>query len=179
MNWDAVSAIAETIGVIAVVISLLYVGYQVRQNTIQLRQDNMRQLVRGTLDVNWYYHRHEDVFDIFRRGVRSFDRLEPQAKAIFHSIVVDLAFYFEIVRGMHKAGLVDRAALGTNIRFLAGILVTDGGREWLKFAQDTQPMPPEALDYLLSIVDSADADFRPITELQPWFAERFSGPRDG
>lgn len=179
MNWDAVSAIAEAIGVVAVVVSLLYVGYQVRQNTIQLRQDNMRHLVRGTLDVNWYYHRNEEVFDVFRRGVQSFDRLEPQAKAIFHSIVVDLAFYFEIVRGMHKAGLVDRAALGTNIRFLAGILITDGGREWLKFAQDTQPMPPEALDYLVSAVEAAGEDFRPITELQPWFSDSVSEARDG
>ena len=37
MNWDAITAIAEVIGVIAVVISLVYVGMQVRQNTLQLR----------------------------------------------------------------------------------------------------------------------------------------------
>ena len=30
MNWDAVSAISETVGVIAVVISLLYLAFQVR-----------------------------------------------------------------------------------------------------------------------------------------------------
>ena len=40
-------------------------------------------------------------------------------------------------------------------------------------------MPAEALDYLVSVVESADADFRPITELQPWFAESVSEPRDG
>ncbi len=30
MNWDTVAAISETVGVIAVVISLLYLAFQVR-----------------------------------------------------------------------------------------------------------------------------------------------------
>lgn len=47
MNWDAIGAIAEVVGVIAVVLSLIYVGFQVRQNTAQLRQDNLRETVRG------------------------------------------------------------------------------------------------------------------------------------
>ncbi len=169
MNWDAVIAVTEVVGVVAVVISLVYVGFQVRQNTQQLRQDNLRQTVRGTLDSNWLYHRDERTLDVFRRAVRSFDDLEPRDKALFHSIVVDIAFYFEIVRNLAMSGLVDQAALETNQRFLAGILVTPGGREWLRFAEDTNPMPESALAYLKSLVVSGD-DFRPITELQPWLA---------
>ncbi len=33
MNWEAASAIAEILGVIAVIGSLIYVGRQVNQNT--------------------------------------------------------------------------------------------------------------------------------------------------
>ena len=51
MNWEAIMAITEIIGVIAVVVSLLYLGFQVKQNTMQLRQDNLRETVRGTLDT--------------------------------------------------------------------------------------------------------------------------------
>lgn len=171
MNWDAIIAIAEVIGVAAVVISLLYVGHQVRQNTLQLRQDNLREIVRGTLDTNWFYHRDPTAFDVFRRGVRSFQDLKPREKALFHSVIVDLAFYLEIVRKLAKAGLVDRSALETNQRFLGGILVTPGGLEWFRFAEDTQPMPPSALAFLRNIIESEDDGIRPITELQPWFAE--------
>ena len=35
MNWEAVGAIAETIGVIAILVSLVYVAIQIRQNTRQ------------------------------------------------------------------------------------------------------------------------------------------------
>lgn len=172
MNWDAVSAIAEVVGVIAVVLSLIYVGFQVRQNTQQLRQDNLRETVRGTLDTNWYFHRDATAFEVFRHGIRDFENLDPNDKAHFHSIIVDLAFYLELVRNMEDSGLVDPSALHINTRFIAAILVTPGGRQWLSFAQDTQPMPAAALDYLQSLVDSVGDDARPITELQPWFSDR-------
>lgn len=37
MNWDAISALAEVLGAIAVVASLVYVGRQVAQNTAMMR----------------------------------------------------------------------------------------------------------------------------------------------
>lgn len=172
MNWDAIGAMAEVIGVIAVVLSLIYVGFQVRQNTSQLRQDNLRETVRGTLDTNWYFHRDKAAFEVFRHGISDFDNLDPQEKAHFHSILVDLAFYLELVRNMEVSGLVDPAALQTNSRFVAAILATPGGRQWLRFAQDTQPMPATALDYLQSLLESDNEQIRPITDLQPWFADR-------
>ena len=170
MNWDAIIAVTEIVGVVAVVVSLVYVGIQVRQNTLQLRQDNLRQTVRGTLDSNWLYHRDERALEVFRRAVRSFDDLEPNDQALFHSIVVDIAFYFEVVRQLAMAGLIDQSAVDINQRFLTGILVTPGGREWLKFAEDTMPMPEPALAYLKSAVESGGDAIRPITELQPWLA---------
>jgi hypothetical protein len=39
MDWEAVSAISEVIGAAAVVVSLVYLAYQIRQNTKQLEQN--------------------------------------------------------------------------------------------------------------------------------------------
>ena len=172
MNWDAITAIAEIAGVVAVVVSLIYVGFQVRQNTLQLRHDNLRQSVRGTLDTNWFYHRDDRAFEVFRAGVQSFEELNAKDKALFHSIIVDLAFYFEVVRNMEQSGLVDKSAVETNQRFLIGILAMPGGREWLQLAEKTLPMPPAALDYLKSALASIGPDAPLITDLQPWFSER-------
>tara|TARA_B110000858_G_scaffold89247_1_gene103084 strand:- start:5179 stop:5370 length:192 start_codon:yes stop_codon:yes gene_type:complete len=36
MNWDAISAIGEIIGATAVVVSLVYLAVQIRQNTRQI-----------------------------------------------------------------------------------------------------------------------------------------------
>ena len=37
MNWDAIGAIAERLGAIGVVVSLLYLATQIRQNTKSVR----------------------------------------------------------------------------------------------------------------------------------------------
>ncbi len=37
MNWEAISAVSEIIGAVAVVVSLIYVAAQIRQNTRMMR----------------------------------------------------------------------------------------------------------------------------------------------
>ena len=171
-DWEAVAAVAEVIGVIAVVVSLVYLAVQVRQNTAQLRIDNLRQTVRGTLDTNWYYHRDTAAFDAFSKGVASFENLSPQQQANFHSIIVDLAFYVEMIRSLEYSGLVNKEGRKINERFLLAVLLTPGGREWWEFAKKNPPMPPAAIDYLQTLIDSSPRDAPRITDLQPWFAQR-------
>lgn len=39
MNWEALGAIGEIVGATGVIITLVYLAYQIRQNTIQLEQN--------------------------------------------------------------------------------------------------------------------------------------------
>ena len=169
VDWEAIAAVAEVIGVIAVVVSLVYLAIQVRQNTAQLRIDNMRETVRGTLDTNWYYHRDPEAFEAFRQGIAGFDTLAPARQANFHSVVMDLTFYVEMLRNLEHSGLVDSEGRKINERFLLAILRSPGGREWWEFAKVSKPMPPDALDYLQSLLDSCPDDAPVISDLQPWF----------
>lgn len=41
MHWQALGAISEAIGAIGVIFSLIYLAYQIRQNTNQLRQNEL------------------------------------------------------------------------------------------------------------------------------------------
>lgn len=47
MNWDAISAVAETIVVIAVVASLAYVARQIGQNTAMMRAESRNVMLHG------------------------------------------------------------------------------------------------------------------------------------
>lgn len=170
MDWGAVEAIAEVIGLVLVVASLLFVGFQIRQNTQQLRQDNLLKTIRGTLDSNWHYHRDPRVFDIVRRGCADFDGLPAADQAHFHSIVVDLSFYLELVMRMNRAGLIDDDAPEVNMRFFLSILDSPGGRQWWEVARRTKPMPEEAIEAIQAMLDRPGRERVPITELQPWLA---------
>ena len=41
MNWEAIGAIGEIVGAIAVVCSLVYLGYQMRQNSLSIRSQSL------------------------------------------------------------------------------------------------------------------------------------------
>jgi hypothetical protein len=51
MNWEALSAIAEIIGVFAVVVSLIYVSIQIRQNTKVARAATRQAIADSTQNL--------------------------------------------------------------------------------------------------------------------------------
>ena len=47
MNWDAIGAIAELLGAVGVIASLIYLATQIRQNTRSVRGATYQSLVVG------------------------------------------------------------------------------------------------------------------------------------
>jgi hypothetical protein len=168
MNWEAIGAIGEAGGTVLIIVSLLFLAFQVRQNTQQLQEDNLLKTIRGTLDTNWAYHRDPQVLDLVSRGCRSFDSLSREDQAYFHSLVMDLSFYLEVVARMGRAGLMDPSAVEINQRFFLAILDSPGGQEWWRVARATRPMPEDALAYLDGVLADPKRKRFDIFELQPW-----------
>ncbi len=52
MNWDAVQAVAESIGALAVVVSIAYVALQIRQNTRSIRASAHQDLLNHVAQLN-------------------------------------------------------------------------------------------------------------------------------
>ena len=76
MSWDAISGVAESVGAFGVIISLIYVGYQIRQNTLATQRTNARlsasdhaRALHAVLD--------KEVADIVLRGTDDLDSLTP------------------------------------------------------------------------------------------------------
>lgn len=51
MNWEAISAIGEITGAVAVLISLIYLALQIRQNTKMMRSTAKQQLAEASQNV--------------------------------------------------------------------------------------------------------------------------------
>ncbi len=170
MNLEVAGIIAEILAALAVVVSLIYLGYQVRQNSNQLRQQNYSSIIRGALDTFWIIHRDPVAFDVFRRGCQSFKLLSPDKQAYFHSIMVDLLFYHGTLVAAYQGGLLDKAVLDIDQRFSIALLLTPGGKEWWEFAKRTRPLLDAEISLIQKILDERGDDFIPITDLQPWFA---------
>ena len=57
MNWQAIVAISEIIGTVAVVISLIYVGLQIKQSTIVARSTARQAVTELMLQSSTNYGR--------------------------------------------------------------------------------------------------------------------------
>jgi len=80
MNWEAIAAIAEVVGVIAVVLSLVYVGYQVNQNTQAMRLSAISTLVP---EHNAHYRlvaENPELAELMMRAESEFESLSDLEK---------------------------------------------------------------------------------------------------
>ena len=70
MNWDAIGASAEMLAAVGVIISLLYVASQIRQNTAANRISRYDTFVHAVSDIRKIIIENEDVASIWERGLR-------------------------------------------------------------------------------------------------------------
>ena len=68
MNWEAIGAIGEAIGAIGVIITLGYLGFQIRQNTAQLEQ-NERTAIASAVSVSATNYRENRRFIYTSRDI--------------------------------------------------------------------------------------------------------------
>jgi hypothetical protein len=107
VNWEAISAIGQIVGALAVVISLIYLAREVRSNAHATRLAAMR----STLDaLNWFAKQiteHADLAELRSRGVHDYESLEGTDRARFNSYMHALFRTIEDVYYQHLEGHLD------------------------------------------------------------------------
>ena len=103
MNWDAIVAIVEIVGLLAVVASLVYLGIQVRQNSQLISQNTI--VARSVIvhETSAFYARffeliadNSELASIFHRGKKS-EELGPVELERFEAL---LEVYFTSLEDM-------------------------------------------------------------------------------
>ena len=153
MNWDAVGAIAESIGALAVVLSLIYVAIQIRQNTQQFsRSVEANQLAAFERNVETGNRirelliLHPSLAELLLRGFRSYLDLERPDKFRFGMLLRN------ILSGI-QGGYIRQLAVQHDpldfegvARVLDEVLVHQGVREWL--GENTPDWRPAFRDFV-------------------------------
>jgi hypothetical protein len=119
----AVANIAEIIGGVAILISLIYVGFQIRQSNRFARAENTRSVLDTSLFDGYN-------FAVLARGFRDFESLELNEKEEFHRYMFRLTMQYRMVLDTRKLGLLDASVVDDWTAALAQIVVTKGGEQW-------------------------------------------------
>jgi len=88
VNWEAISAIGQIVGALAVVFSLIYLAREIRSNACAARVASMETLIR------WLGQLAErpDLRELYYRGVHDFDSLKG-ADLIGFGVVMNQLFH--------------------------------------------------------------------------------------
>ena len=136
MNWDAVGAIAESIGALGVILTLIYLSTQVRQNTAQMRnaaKDVRLDSFDRTIET---FSRHREYLtrdgnaDLYARGLESYEGLSVAEKIRFCAIIEEYFFAFQGLYLRVLEDRYDRSLWRSQMRGAAALIKSTGGKEW-------------------------------------------------
>jgi hypothetical protein len=108
MNWDAIGAIAELLGAIGVIASLVYLATQIRQSREQM-VENTRALRAGT-----YQDFQRNVDEVFNRLIVDPENRRPYENALYQ----------------RRVGLLDEERWRVQLLALSSALLNPGVGQW-------------------------------------------------
>ncbi len=96
MNWDFAAVIAQIIGALAVVISLVYLAQQIRTQTRESRLNATRELAQDFRNLVAEVSLDEKLFALFRRSLTDYENLSEEERARIHM------YFYSRIFGLHE-----------------------------------------------------------------------------
>lgn len=128
MNWDAISAIGEIVGAVAVVLTLVYLTVQIRQNTAVVSTATQDSITAGFNSVNQAVIADSDLAGIFLRGTAEPDSLTPEEAVRFSFLMRSWANQWLKLSRLRTAGALTHSEWKMHAEEAAGAFQTPGGR---------------------------------------------------
>ena len=143
MNWQAIGAIGEVLGGLAVFISLLYLAMQIRSSR---RSDQIVVAADAASAVDQWLGqivRDENLYVLYRRGLIDYDSLSREEKGRFALLILQYLRRLEAVWFHHEAGTISASYWNSLVAALVLSLSAEGGaRSFKKYAGSTVALDP-------------------------------------
>ncbi len=130
IDWQAVVAVSEAVAAVGVILSLVYVGAQVRQGTMEARVGMLRSIVNELGRVHDSLSEHGDLAEIVVRGFTGYGGLSVVERARMSSYLAHMFKLFEQLYALHTAGGMPAEDWAGLERAIADIGAYPGVQEW-------------------------------------------------
>ncbi|MFZ0608807.1 MAG: hypothetical protein WBD53_13240 [Xanthobacteraceae bacterium] len=159
MNLVEISQISQTLGSAAVVASLIFVGFQIRQNTKATRAASHHAVSEALNRLNLLWARNSEVTRIWLSGMSDRRALTPEERWRFDSTVraylhVCETMYTQADLGAGDFGIVTAEENGIKTVFSSG-----GVKEW--WAENPFGFSPEFRDYVGRLIKPLEQKQQP------------------
>ena len=104
---EKIAYLSQIIGAVAVVVSLIYVGRQISDNTIEVRAQSVQELITFGQVIDSWVVTNPDLADILTAGSGDYDALSPAHRLRFNQYVMTSLNLYEQVFYYHQHGLLE------------------------------------------------------------------------
>ena len=129
MNWDAIGAVAELLGAVGVIASLVYLATQIRQNTRSVQSAAYQSIVVGQQALSSVSYDGETA-EIIRRGMQDRSQLNEAEAFRFNWLISSVVSGYE--NGMYQFdnGMLAPERWQGQVANLRWFLASPGVRAW-------------------------------------------------
>jgi hypothetical protein len=159
VNWQAIGAIGEIAGALAVFASLVYLALQIRQNTRAIRGSAERETISLINNALQPIPQSLENSKLHSRGIFQFKELAPAEQVQFHHTISATFIAYESALYQHKAGLIGDEIYTRILNNLKGWFRFPGIVDWWEMWGDA---------YSDDFKELVDARIRPETEVVDW-----------
>jgi hypothetical protein len=128
MGWDAVSAVAELVGALAVIGTLIYLSVQIRDHTLSVRTQAHESIWTGFNDLNIQVVQNPDLFDAFLAGLYVPQTLDRRQEGWFALTMRCYHNHWMKMLRLYQAGAVPQSDWQKVASEAAQLLDTPGGK---------------------------------------------------
>ena len=132
MNWDAISAIAELLGSIAVLATLLYLAIQTRSINRQSQAEARYAFVDAMSEINTVIAQSKETASVWRRGLESIECLDEDERMQFLMLVGQYANLWSVMHQLHLDRLLPETQWFIVRNDMVSILKSNGGQYFWK-----------------------------------------------
>ena len=163
MNWEAIGAISEVIGAVAIIVTLIFFAGQFKQSNTLGRAEAERDwfstwnvLVRESMGSS-------EAAELMRNGLNSYFNLSPNEQAVFSTRLIGMFDHVDVLRRLHEHKYVADDLIETLLTALNAMVSTPGGLAWWK---EVGPM----ISIYKYFEEQRNEEAIPITQLMPYFS---------
>jgi len=136
-------SIGELLGSLGVLVTLVFLVAQMRQNTLAIKSASLEGVLSGYAALNreWFgtSARSAENRAVWKRGHERFDSLDDDEKSLFHHMMLDYVFHLQNVMQLRDRGLAEAVDFEAWDVHVVGTVATSGGLVWWETMGATLP----------------------------------------
>ena len=147
MNWDAIVAISQLVAAIGVILSLVFIGFQIRQNTAALQRSEHNSTMAQWTVIRMAIAKNRDIAEFMTAGLHGESVLDAADQLRLEQVLAEQAWaafhiWDRTQRGVFPKGTFELTC-GTA---LCRLLTTARGKAWWRGAKNEGFIPAFVAD---------------------------------